>query len=51
MKFLTDSFNTLAMDTNSPVIQGEMHLLHKDGSWRTVEAVGSNLVHDNVLKQ
>jgi diguanylate cyclase (GGDEF)-like protein/PAS domain S-box-containing protein len=50
MKFLTDSFNTLARDTNSPVIRGEMHLRHKDGSWCTLEAVGSNLVHDNVIE-
>jgi PAS domain S-box-containing protein/putative nucleotidyltransferase with HDIG domain len=50
MKFLTDSFNTLARDTNSPVIQGEMHLRHKDGSWRTLEAVGSNQVHNNVVE-
>ncbi len=50
MKFLTDSFNTLARDTNSPVIQGEMHLRHKDGSWRTFEAVGSNLVNNNVVE-
>jgi diguanylate cyclase (GGDEF)-like protein/PAS domain S-box-containing protein len=50
MKFLADSFNTLARDTNSPVIQGEMHLRHKDGSLRTLEAVGSNLVHNNVVE-
>ena len=50
MKFLTDSFNTLARDTNSPVIQGEMRLRHKDGSWRTLEAVGSNLVNNNVVE-
>ena len=50
MKFLTDSFNTLARDTNSPVIKAEMHLRHKDGSSRTLEAVGSNLVHDNVIE-
>ena len=50
MKFLTDSFNTLARDTNSPVIKGEMRLRHKDGSWRTFEAVGSNLVHNNVVE-
>jgi PAS domain S-box-containing protein len=48
IKFLADSFNTLARDTHSSVIQGEMHLRHKDGSWRTLEAVGSNLVHNNV---
>jgi diguanylate cyclase (GGDEF)-like protein/PAS domain S-box-containing protein len=50
MKFLADSFNTLVRDTNSPVIRGEMHLRHKDGSWRTLEAVGSNLVHNNVVE-
>jgi PAS domain S-box-containing protein len=50
MKFLTDSFNTLATNTNSTVIEGEMHLRHKDGSWRTLEAVGSNLVHNNVVE-
>jgi PAS domain S-box-containing protein len=50
MKFLTDSFNTLATDTNSPVIHGEMHLRHKDGSWRTFEAVGSKLVNNNVVE-
>ena len=50
MKFLTDSFNTLARDTNSPVIKAEMHLRHKDGSWRTLEAVGSNLINNNVVE-
>ena len=50
IKFLTDSFNTLARNTNSPIINGEMHLRHKDGSWRTLEAVGSNLVNNNVIE-
>ena len=49
-KFLADSFNILARDTNAPVIQGEIHLRHKDGSWRTFEAVGSNLVNNNVVE-
>jgi diguanylate cyclase (GGDEF)-like protein/PAS domain S-box-containing protein len=50
VKLLTDSFNTLAGDANSPTIKAEMRLRHKDGSWRTLEAVGSNLVHDNVIE-
>ena len=50
MQFLADSFNTLARDTNSPVIQGEMHLRHKDGSWRTFEGVGSNMVNNNFVE-
>jgi diguanylate cyclase (GGDEF)-like protein/PAS domain S-box-containing protein len=49
-KFLVEAFNTLAKDTNSPIIQGEMRLRHKDGSWRTLEAVGSNLVNNNVVE-
>jgi PAS domain S-box/PAS domain S-box len=50
MKFLADSFNTLARDTNYPIIKGELHLRHKDGSWRTFEGVGSNLVINNVVE-
>ena len=50
MKLLTDSFRTLTRDTKSPVIQGEMRLRHKDGSWRTLEAAGSNLVSNNVVE-
>jgi PAS domain S-box-containing protein len=50
MKFMTDSFITLITDTNFPVIHGEMHLRHKNGSWRTLEAVGSNLVKNNVIE-
>jgi len=50
MKFLADSFNTLAGDTNAPIIQREMRLRHKNGSWRTVEGVGSNLIHNNVVE-
>jgi diguanylate cyclase (GGDEF)-like protein/PAS domain S-box-containing protein len=50
MKALADVFNTLSSDTNSPVIQGELRLRHKDGSWRTLEAVGSNHVSNNVVE-
>jgi diguanylate cyclase (GGDEF)-like protein/PAS domain S-box-containing protein len=50
LKFLSDAFNTLLSDANSPVLQGEMRLRHKDGSWRTLEAVGSNLVKNNVVE-
>jgi len=42
LKFATDAFNTLAGDTNAPVLQSEIRLRHKNGSWRTFEAVGSN---------
>jgi diguanylate cyclase (GGDEF)-like protein/PAS domain S-box-containing protein len=50
MNFLTDSFNTLSRDTNFPIIQRAMRLRHKDGSWRSLEAVGSNLVNNNVVE-
>ena len=50
IKELTDVFNTLCSDTSSPVIRGELRLRHKDGSWRTLEAVGSNLVKNNVVE-
>jgi diguanylate cyclase (GGDEF)-like protein/PAS domain S-box-containing protein len=50
IKDLTDAFNTLFMDTNDPVIKGELHLRHKDGSWRTLETVGSNLINNNVVE-
>jgi diguanylate cyclase (GGDEF)-like protein/PAS domain S-box-containing protein len=50
MKALADVFNTLSRDTNSPVILGELRLRHKDGSWRNLEAVGSNQVHNNLVE-
>jgi PAS domain S-box-containing protein len=50
LKFVTDKFNILVRDTTSPVLKTEIHLRHKDGSWRTLEAVGSNLVNNNVVE-
>jgi diguanylate cyclase (GGDEF)-like protein/PAS domain S-box-containing protein len=50
MKFLTNSFIALVSDANAPDIHGEMCLRHKDGSFRTLEAVGSNLVNNNVVE-
>ncbi|HUN54919.1 MAG TPA: diguanylate cyclase [Smithella sp.] len=50
MQISANSFNTLANDTNSPVIRAEIRLCHKDGSWRTIEAVGSNFVLNNVVE-
>lgn len=50
MQALTDAFMTLSSDTNSPAIKGELRLRHKNGSWRTLEAVGSNQVNNNVVE-
>jgi diguanylate cyclase (GGDEF)-like protein/PAS domain S-box-containing protein len=47
---LADVFNTLSTETTPPVIHGELRLRHKDGSWRTLEAVGSNQVYNNAVE-
>ncbi len=49
-EFLSEAFNTLTQDTNTHVIQGEMRLRHKDGSWRTLEAAGSKLVNNTAVE-
>jgi PAS domain S-box-containing protein/putative nucleotidyltransferase with HDIG domain len=49
-KSLIDKFKTLAVDINAPAVRFEMRLRHKDGSWRTIEAVESNLVNNNVVE-
>lgn len=43
-------FMILATDTNSPVLQAEMRIQHKNGSWHLFETVGSNLVKDNTVE-
>ena len=48
--YLADKVGILFTDTNAPVVQFEVRLRHKDGSWRTFEAVGSNLTHNNVVE-
>ena len=50
MELLANSFMTLAGNPNVPPIHGEMRLRHKDGSFRTLEAVGSNLTNNNVVE-
>jgi PAS domain S-box-containing protein len=45
-----DKLEILATDTNSPVLQMEMRLKDKGGSWHTFETVGSNLVKDNTVE-
>lgn len=50
VEFLLQSFTTLATQPDSPPIYGEMHLRHKNGTYRTLEAVGSNIVKDNVVE-
>jgi diguanylate cyclase (GGDEF)-like protein/PAS domain S-box-containing protein len=50
LKFLTGKFNDLITSTTPLVLHFEMRLRHKDGSWRIVEAVGSNLINNNVVE-
>ena len=50
LQYLADNVIILFTDTNAPVVQFEVRLRHKDGSWRTFEAVGSNLAHNNVVE-
>ncbi|MFA5054798.1 MAG: PAS domain S-box protein [Dehalococcoidia bacterium] len=50
LQIAADAFKKLSMDADAPVQRSELRLRHKDGSWRTFEAVGSNLVKDNVVE-
>jgi diguanylate cyclase (GGDEF)-like protein/PAS domain S-box-containing protein len=50
LEHLANKVIILFTDTNDPVVQFEVRLRHKDGSWRKFEAVGSNLVNNNVVE-
>ncbi len=49
LNLMTEAFFTLFSDPGAPVQKAEVRLRHTDGSWRTFEAIGSNLVRDNVI--
>jgi len=49
-KFLADSFVALISDANPRVLNGEMRLRHKNGTYRMMDAVGSNLINNNVVE-
>jgi diguanylate cyclase (GGDEF)-like protein/PAS domain S-box-containing protein len=48
--FLVESFDNLIADITPRVVKGEMHLRHKNGTYRTLEAIGSNLIINNVVE-
>ncbi|HNZ65115.1 MAG TPA: diguanylate cyclase [Smithella sp.] len=50
MDFLIRAFTTLSTDPRAPAIHGEMHLRHKNGTYLTLEAVGSSLVKNNTVE-
>ena len=45
-----DEFKKLFKDINAPVLQTEIRLRHKDGSWRVFEEMASGLSRDNVVE-
>lgn len=50
LEFLANSFVTLTSNPNGPPIRGEMRLRRKDGTFRTLEAVGSSLVNGDAVE-
>ena len=50
INLLAEYFITLISDTNFPVIHWEMRLRHKNGNWRTLEAIGSNRIKNNIVE-
>lgn len=50
LEYAIDKFKILAAETRAPVFQKELRLRDKNGRWHTFEAVGSNLVKDNVIE-
>ena len=49
-KLVADTYDILFSDINAPVQRSDIRFRHIDGSWRTFEAVASNLIHDNVIE-
>jgi PAS domain S-box-containing protein len=47
---LVEAFLPLYINPNTPPVHLEYRLRHKNGTYRTVESVGSNLVKDNVIE-
>jgi two-component system NtrC family sensor kinase len=50
IKIITDSFHILFSDANAHTQRAEVRLRCMNGGWRTFEAMGSSLVHDNVVE-
>jgi diguanylate cyclase (GGDEF)-like protein/PAS domain S-box-containing protein len=49
LKSTMEKFHTLTTDIKSPVIRDEIRLRHRNGSWCTLEGVGSNLIQNDVV--
>ncbi|MBN1364015.1 MAG: PAS domain S-box protein [Syntrophaceae bacterium] len=48
---IRNASNILFSDINAPVKQTEVRLRHKDGSWRTFDAVASKIMHNDVIEK
>jgi PAS domain S-box-containing protein/putative nucleotidyltransferase with HDIG domain len=48
--FLAESFIALVTTTKHHVVSGAMRLRHKNGTYHTVDAVGSNLINNNIVE-
>lgn len=49
-QLVMNAFNILFGSIKAPVQKGEIRLRHEDGSWRTFEVIGSNLVRNHVIE-
>lgn len=49
-ELVTDLLNTFSKDTSTNIKHAEFRICSKDRVWHTVEAVGTNLLRDNVFE-
>jgi len=49
-ELVTDLLNTFSKDTSTNIKHAEFRICNKDRVWHTVEAVGTNLLRDNVFE-
>jgi two-component system NtrC family sensor kinase len=49
-KIVADAFNILKNYPDAPIQRSEIRVRHKDDSWHTFQATGSNLVQGNVVE-
>lgn len=50
LRLVADTFNILFKEKNAAVQKAEIRLRHKNGGWRTFEAVASHLMHDDQIE-
>jgi diguanylate cyclase (GGDEF)-like protein/PAS domain S-box-containing protein len=50
LNIMTEAFNTLIKDQDSPAQKSEIRIRHSNGNWRTFEVAASNLKRGNVVE-